>query len=250
MKRYKDIVGDGGSNIVGQVEAQHLALTARMSAIRHKIAVVSGKGGVGKSSVTANLAAAFVVEGHRVGVMDADINGPSIAKMLGVRGQKLAVTADGVAPAINAQGIKVMSMDLLLPSDETPVRWDAPTQAEAHTWRGGMEANAIREFLTDTVWGDLDFLLLDLPPGTDRLATVAGILPGLSGAVIVTIPSEVSHLVVKKSITIAKESKVPILGLVENMAGYLCQKCGEVGDLFQGPGGAALANEFNIPFLG
>jgi ATP-binding protein involved in chromosome partitioning len=143
-----------------------------------------------------------------------------------------------------------MSMDLLLPSDATPVTWDAPTQAEAHTWRGGMEANAIREFLTDTAWGPLDFLLLDLPPGTDRLATVAGILPNLSGAIIVTIPSEVSLLVVKKSITIAKESKVPILGLIENMAGYVCQKCGEVGDLFHGPGGESLASEFGISFLG
>jgi ATP-binding protein involved in chromosome partitioning len=113
-----------------------------------------------------------------------------------------------------------------------------------------MEANAIREFLTDTVWGSLDFLLLDLPPGTDRLATVAGILPRLSGAVIVTIPSEVSHLVVKKSITVAKACKVPILGLIENMAGYVCQKCGEIGELFPGPGGAALADEFDIPFLG
>ncbi|HLC43293.1 MAG TPA: Mrp/NBP35 family ATP-binding protein [Methylomirabilota bacterium] len=250
MKKYRDIVGDGGSNIVGQVEEQRTLLQARMASIRRTIAVVSGKGGVGKSSVTSNLAATFASQGRQVGVMDADINGPSIAKMLGVRGQKLGVAAEGVLPAVTSQGIRVMSMDLLLPSDETPVKWDAPTQAEAHTWRGGMEANAIREFLTDTVWGSLDFLLLDLPPGTDRLATVAGILPGLSGAVIVTIPSEVSHLVVKKSITVAKECKVPILGLIENMAGYVCQKCGEIGELFRGPGGEALAEEFDIPFLG
>jgi len=250
VKKYRDIVGDGGSNIVGQVEEQRTLLQARMASIRRTIAVVSGKGGVGKSSVTSNLAATFASQGRQVGVMDADINGPSIAKMLGVRGQKLGVAAEGVLPAVTSQGIRVMSMDLLLPSDETPVKWDAPTQAEAHTWRGGMEANAIREFLTDTVWGSLDFLLLDLPPGTDRLATVAGILPGLSGAVIVTIPSEVSHLVVKKSITVAKECKVPILGLIENMAGYVCQKCGEIGELFRGPGGEALAEEFDIPFLG
>lgn len=250
MKKYRDILGDGGSNIVGQVEAQQARLRARLAHVRHSIAVVSGKGGVGKSAVTANLAAAFARQGYAVGALDADLNGPSLAKMLGARGQRLKVTEAGVEPAVTAQGVRLMSMDLLLPSDATPLTWDAPTQAEAYTWRGSMEANAFREFVTDTAWGPLDFLLLDLPPGTDRLATVADILPSLSGAVLVTIPSEVSHLVVKKSITAVKEAKVPILGLVENMAGYVCVRCGNVGDLFQGSGGEALAAQFGIPFLG
>jgi ATP-binding protein involved in chromosome partitioning len=250
VKKYKDILGDGGSNIVGQVEEQQSRLKARLSRVRHTVAVVSGKGGVGKSAMTANLAVAFARQGYGVGVLDADLNGPSLAKMLGVRGQQLQATEAGVAPAVTAEGLRVMSMDFLLPSDASPLTWDAPTQAEAHTWRGSMEASALRQFLTDTDWGTLDLLLLDLPPGTDRLPTVAGILPGLSGALIVTIPSEVSHLVVKKSVTAAREAKVPILGLVENMAGYVCARCGSVGDLFRGPGGEALAAELAIPFLG
>lgn len=250
MKKYRDILGDGGSNIIGQVEEQQARLGARLSQIRHTLAVVSGKGGVGKSVVTANLAAAFAREGRAVGVLDADLNGPSLAKMLGVRGRTLKVTEAGVEPAVTAQGLRVMSMDFLLPSDESPLAWDAPTQAEAYTWRGSMEANALRELLADTDWGALDFLLLDLPPGTDRLATVAGLLPSLSGTVVVTIPSEVSHLVVKKSVTVAKEARAPVLGLVENMAGYVCARCGSVGDLFSGPGGETLAAQLAIPFLG
>ncbi len=239
MKRYKDIAGDGGSNIAGQVEAQQGKLRARLAAVRFVVAVVSGKGGVGKSSLTANVASCFALNGWKVGVLDADLNGPTMAKMLGVRDQKLVITPDGVEPPRTPLGVKVMSMDLLLPSDATPLSWDAPTQAEAHTWRGAMEANALREFLADTSWGELDALLLDLPPGTDRLATVASLLPELTGSVIVTIPSDVSHLVVKKSITVAAQTKAPVLGLVENMAG-----------LFPGPDAGALARDTGIPFLG
>ena len=200
--------------------------------------------------MTANLAAAFAREGSAVGVLDADLNGPSIARMLGVRGQRLKVTEAGVHPAVSAHGISVMSMDLLLPSDETPVTWEAMTQAESHVWRGNMEANALREFLADTAWGSLDLLLIDLPPGTDRLSTVAGLAPSLSGTVVVTIPAEVAHLVVKKSITVAKTTAAPVLGLVENMAGYVCAKCGALGELFQGSQGESLAAEFAIAFLG
>ncbi len=250
MKKYRDIVGDGGSNIVGQVEEQQSRLRIRLAAIRHVVAIVSGKGGVGKSSVTANLAAAFARQGSAVGVLDADLNGASIAKLLGVRGMKLRVTEAGVEPPATPQGIRVMSMDLLLPSDDTPVTWDAESQAESHVWRGNMEANALREFLADTAWGRLDLLLLDLPPGTDRITTVVDLVPALSGTILVTIPAEVSHLVVKKSITVARATGAPILGLVENMAGYTCVHCGAVGELFQGPGGDALAAECGIPLLG
>lgn len=250
MKRYGDLTGDGGSNVLAQLAEQQARLRRRMAAIRRTAAVVSGKGGVGKSSITANLAAALAAEGYAVGVLDADLNGPSLAKMLGVRGQALRVTETGVEPARSVDGIRVLSMDLLLPSDDTPVVWDAPTRSEAHTWRGTMEANALREFLTDTAWGALDLLLLDLPPGADRLPTVAELLPGLSGAVVVTIPSEVSHLVVKKSAVLARETGVPLLGLVENMAGYVCLECGALGALYAGPGGERTAAELGIPFLG
>jgi ATP-binding protein involved in chromosome partitioning len=238
-KRYQDIAGDGGSNIVGQVHVQQARLRERLSSVKAIVAVVSGKGGVGKSSLTANLANCFAREGVRVGVLDADLNGPTMAKMLGVRGRTLAVGAEGVTPPESALGVKVMSMDLLLPSDDSPLTWEAPTQDEAHTWRGSMEANALREFLADTAWGALDLLLLDLPPGTDRLATITGLVPALAGTVIVTIPSDVSHLVVRKSITVAAQAKAPVLGLVENMAG-----------MFPGPAGVDLAREAGIPFLG
>jgi ATP-binding protein involved in chromosome partitioning len=239
VKRYRDIVGDGGSNIVGQVEAQQARLGARLREVRAIIAVVSGKGGVGKSSVTANLAGAFALAGARVGVLDADLNGPSMATMLGVRGRTLVVGAAGVEPPAGALGIGVMSMDLLLAGDATPLTWDAPSQAEAHTWRGTMEANALREFLADTAWGALDVLLIDLPPGTDRLATIVGMVPALAGTVIVTIPSDVSRLVVRKSITVALAASAPVLGLIENMAG-----------MFPGPGAEGLATESGVPFLG
>jgi ATP-binding protein involved in chromosome partitioning len=238
-RRYRDIEGDGGSDIVGQVKAQQGRLRERLARVRAIVAVVSGKGGVGKSSVTANLAACFALDGWRVGVLDADLNGPTMAKMLGVRGSKLVVRGEGVQPPRNSLGVKVMSMDLLLPSDAAPLTWDAPTQEEAHTWRGTIEANALREFLADTDWGDLDLLLLDLPPGTDRLLTVASLVPALAGTIVVTIPSEVSHLVVRKSLTVAAQGRAPLLGLVENMAG-----------LFPGPDAAALARDAGVPFLG
>jgi ATP-binding protein involved in chromosome partitioning len=238
-KRYRDIAGDGGSNIVGQVEAQQARLRERLSGVRAIVAVVSGKGGVGKSSVTANLAACFALDGWQVGVLDADLNGPTMAKMLGVRRGKLVVHDGGVEPPRNALGVKVMSMDLLLPSDAAPLTWDAPTQDEAHTWRGTMEANALREFLADTEWGALDVLLIDLPPGTDRLLTVTSLVPVLAGSVVVTIPSDVSQLVVRKSLTVASQGRAPVLGLVENMAG-----------LFPGPDVEALAREAGTPFLG
>ena len=239
MKRYRDIAGDGGSNIVGQVETQQARLGARLRDVAAIVAIVSGKGGVGKSSITANLAGAFALAGARVGVLDADLNGPSMATMLGVRGRTLVVGADGVEPPAGALGIRVMSMDLLLAEDTTPLTWDAPTQAEAHTWRGTMEANALREFLTDTAWGTLDVLLIDLPPGTDRLATIVGLVPALAGTVLVTIPSDVSRLVVGRSITVARAAPAPVLGLIENMSG-----------VFPGAGAEALARESGIPFLG
>ena len=239
MKKYRDIAGDGGSNVVGQVGEQQARLQRRLDAVRFVVAVVSGKGGVGKSTVTANLATAWASAGWRVGVLDADLNGPSMAKMLGVRGQTLAVAGDAVTPPRSAAGVSVMSMDLLLSSDAEPLHWRAPTQQEAHTWRGTMEAQALREFLADTAWGQLDALVVDLPPGADRLATIVSLVPALAGTVIVTIPSDVSQLVVRRSITVAQQEKAPILGLVENMAG-----------LFPGPDAETLAAGAGIPFLG
>jgi len=239
VKRYRDVAGDGGSNIAGQVEAQQDQLKRRLASVASVVAIVSGKGGVGKSALTANLACCLALDGWKVGVLDADLNGPTQAKILGVRGRRLVLADGGVDPPVTALGVKVMSMDLLLADDAASLTWDSPLQEEAHTWRGAMEANAVREFLADTNWGELDALLLDLPPGTDRLATVAGLAPALHGIIVVTIPSEVSQLVVRRSVTAAASTRAPILGLVENMAG-----------LFPGPDASRLATDAGIPFLG
>ena len=233
MKSYKELPNDAGSNIVGQVTAQVDRLQKRIASVKHTVAIMSGKGGVGKSSLTANLATALTLKGSTVGVVDADINGPTLAKMMGVRNATLAYTPTGVKPAITALGTKLISMDLLLAEDDAPVIWNAHTQKDAFTWRSTMEVSALREFIADTEWGNLDYLLLDLPPGTDRLPNIAELIPNLGGVVVVTIPSEVSQLVVKKSITMAKDIlNVPIIGVVENMAFYVCQHCGEEEPLF------------------
>lgn len=250
MKTYADMVGDGGSNVLAQVQQQVVRLQERLRSIRHIVAVVSGKGGVGKSTVTANLAAAYAMQGHRVGVLDADLNGPSIAKMLGVRDYTPQITSDGVLPANGPLQMRIMSMDLFLPDDATPVTWKAPTQQEAFVWRGTMEMTTLREFLADTVWGELDCLFLDLPPGTDRLPNVAGLLPCMAGIVMVTIPSQVSQLIVQKSLTLAT-AVLPgrIIGLVDNMQGYVCPHCHTLGELFPESSSTATAATLQVPYL-
>lgn len=251
MKKYSDIASDGGSNILGQVAEKGERLSARLREVKWTVAVLSGKGGVGKSAVTVNLAAALAVRGRAVGILDADLNGPSIAKMLGVRGQTLRIGEEAIDPAVGPAGIRVLSMDLFLPSDETPVVWDAPTQQDSFVWRGTHEVTALREFLTDTCWGKLDFLFLDLPPGPDRMPNVLGLLPEGTGAVFVTIPSEVSQLVVRKSITVARDMlNAPVVGLLENMGTYVCARCGASEHLFHNGGSQKIAREMGIPFLG
>jgi ATP-binding protein involved in chromosome partitioning len=249
MKTYKDLPSDAGSNIVGQVTAQVNRLQKRLASVKHTVAIMSGKGGVGKSSLTANLATALTLRGNTVGVVDADINGPTLAKMMGVRNATLEYAPTGVKPAITALGTKLISMDLLLAEDDAPVIWNAHSQKDAFTWRSTIEIGALREFISDTEWGELDYLLLDLPPGTDRLPNVAELIPNLGGVVVVTIPSEVSQLVVKKSVTMAKDIlNVPIIGIVENMAFYVCQHCGEEEPLFSA--GESLDNVFQQASLG
>jgi ATP-binding protein involved in chromosome partitioning len=250
MKTYADIVGDGGSNVLAQVQQQAARLQERLRSVRHIVAVVSGKGGVGKSTVAVNLATACAMQGQRVGVLDADINGPSVAKICGVRHYTPQLTPDGVIPAEGPLGMRVMSMDLFLPDDATPVTWKAPTQQEAFVWRGTMEMTTLRELLTDTVWGELDCLFLDLPPGTDRLPNVAGLVPFLAGALLVTIPSQVSQLIVQKSLTLAKEVlQGRVIGLVDNMQGYVCPHCHCLGDLFPESSSAATAAALQVPYL-
>ena len=251
MKTYKDIAGDGGSNILEQVTAQQGRVKSRMASVRHIVAVMSGKGGVGKSSVVVNLASALALQDYSIGILDADINGASIARMTGVRGQPLSTGETGVMPPAATRNLKVMSIDLFLPDDSTPVLWDAPTQKDAYTWRGMMEIAAIREFLSDTEWGELDFLFIDLPPGTDKLPNMVDLLPGISGTIIVTIPSQLSQFVVGKSISMAKDLlRTPVIGLVENMSTYVCRQCGHEEKLFPGELVEELASRYDVPYLG
>lgn len=225
-----------------EAEDQDRRLKTWMSKIKHKIVILSGKGGVGKSTVAANLAIALARKGraNMVGVLDADITGPSIPKILGTRGQQLGVGPPGIFPAIGPLGIKIVSMDFLLPSDETPV-----------IWRGPIKSMAIRQFLADVAWGDLEFLVIDLPPGTgDEALSIMQLIPNIDGTVIVTIPSEVSQIVVKKAITFCRQLKAPIIGIVENMSGFICPECGAEIDIFKVGGGEKIANDLTVPFLG
>ena len=251
MKKYSDLRGDTSSGVETQLRSQSFRLHNRMATIRHKVAILSGKGGVGKSSLTSNLAAALAEDGARVAVLDADLNGPALAKMLGVRGAPLRIEGEGVEPPEGPLGIKVLSMDQLLSRDEAPLQWKAPTQEGSFVWRASAEAAALREFLSDTAWGPLDFLLIDLAPGTDKISSLASLLPEMSAAIVVTLPTEVSQLAVRKSITLATELwGATAVGVVENMAGYRCARCGHEEPLFQGPDSAAMAQELGVSFLG
>ena len=250
MKTYDDLAGDGGSNIVDQVQALGVKLRSRLDRIKHKVALMSGKGGVGKSSLTANVAACLVDKGYSVGILDADLNGPSICHLLGVRNsQKLIIDENGVQPGTGIHGIKLMSMDMLLSSPDSPVMWTEETDATA-VWVSTMESTALRELVADTDWGDLDYLLIDMPPGSDRIDNIRGLIPELAGVVEITIPSMLSQHIVAKSITKNNKMKVPILGLVENMAGYTCPHCEKEGPLFEGQDVEELAKQKNIPYIG
>ena len=251
MKSYKDIIGDGGSNVVAQVGEQLDRLNERLTSVRHIIAVMSGKGGVGKSSVAVNVASTLALDGAAIGILDADINGSSIPKMTGVRGQTLQRGETGMIPPVNSLNMKVVSIDLLLEDDRTPVEWDTTTPKDAYTWRAMMEMGAIREFFSDTEWGELDYLFVDLPPGTDKLPNIVGLLPHISGTIIVTIPAALSQFVVGKSVHMAKETlKTPIICLVENMASHVCSHCGEEEVLFPGGQVEQMAEQAGIPYLG
>ena len=250
MKTYEDLEGDGGSNIVGQVVQLGEKLRSRLDKIKHKVALMSGKGGVGKSSITANIASCLADRGHKVGILDADLNGPSIGHLLGVGNDlKLETKDDGIEAGNGYQGIKIMSMDMLLKSEDTPVMWTEEADATA-VWVSTMESTAIRELLADTNWGELDYLLIDMPPGSDRIDNIRSLIPELAGAVEITIPSMLSQHIVTKSITKNNKMGVPIIGLVENMATYVCPHCEKEGKLFAGDDVQKLTERKEIPYIG
>jgi Mrp family chromosome partitioning ATPase len=210
-----------------------------MAKIKHKIIIASGKGGVGKSTVTVNLSRALQMKGLRVGILDGDITGPDIPKLLGIEDERLKQGAEGIEPA-QAEGIKVASMALILTSRDTPV-----------VWRGPMKMAAIKQFIQDVNWGDLDFLLVDMPPGTsDEPLSVVQLIPELAGAIIVTTPQDVALLDSRKAVNMVKAMKLPVLGIVENMSGLVCPHCGESISIFGSGGGEKMAEEMDVPFLG
>jgi len=224
------------------MEDEQKKVKENMALIKHKIAIISGKGGVGKSTVAANLAMALAMHGHvnQVGVLDADIHGPCIPKMLGVRGQRIMGNPIGIFPVSGPLGIKVVSMDFLLENDDDPI-----------IWRGPLKMRAIQQFLSDIIWGKLEFLLIDLPPGTgDEPLSVIQLIQDLDGVVIVTIPSEVSQIVVRKAVAFSKHMNVPIIGIIENMSGFVCPKCGTEVEIFRTGGGKKIAEDLAVPFLG
>ncbi|MFH1336420.1 MAG: Mrp/NBP35 family ATP-binding protein [Candidatus Zixiibacteriota bacterium] len=210
-----------------------------LEGIKHRLVVMSGKGGVGKSTVATNLAIALSLKGYEIGLLDGDMHGPSIPKMLGLGGRKITGEADGLLPVFAMPNLVVMSIGFMLREDDTPV-----------IWRGPLKMGAMRQFLEEVNWGDLDYLIVDLPPGTgDEPLSVAQLMPE-SDAVIVTTPQDVALLSVRKSINFAKTLKMKIVGIVENMSGMNCPHCGKRINLFKTGGGEKAAKDFAIPFLG
>lgn len=204
--------------------------------VKHTLAVSSGKGGVGKSTVAVNLAVALTMQGAKVGLMDADMYGPNIPMMMGV--ERPPEQQDGKLRPAESHGVKLISMGFFVPED-TPL-----------TWRGPMIHTAIQQFLRDVIWGDLDYLIVDLPPGTgDAQLSIAQLIP-LTGAIIVTTPQEVALHDSRKGLVMFQKVNVPILGIIENMSYYVCGTCGERTDIFSYGGGERAAEKLHIPFLG
>ncbi|HEX2253913.1 MAG TPA: P-loop NTPase [Thermoanaerobaculia bacterium] len=231
MKTYSDIVGDGGSRVVEQVVAQRQAIDEALAGVGRLVAVGSGKGGVGKSTLTLGLARALAGRGRRVAILDADFNGPSQARMAGLEGRPWLPGGRGLSLPRRTDGIGVVSVGSLLP-DGHELRFDTVSKGEQHTWRGTREFATLAQILATVEWGELDHLLLDLPPGAERTVQFAEFLPGSTSFVLVTIPSELAHGVVARSLTALAGTGAPLAGYVENMAGYWCRDCGEVKPLF------------------
>ena len=208
------------------------------SNVRHVIGVVSGKGGVGKSMVTATLANRMAEKGFRVGILDADITGPSIPKMYGIKGNAQG-SDNGIYPMPTANGIEVMSVNLLLPDEETPV-----------IWRGPVLANMVKQFWTDVIWGDVDYLFVDMPPGTGDVPLTAFQSLPIEGIVIVTSPQDLVKMIVKKAFNMAEMMKIPVLGIVENYSYVKCPDCGKEIKVFGESHIDEIAAELKVPVLG
>ena len=217
-----------------------LKIKQNLARIKHKIVVLSGKGGVGKSTVSSNLAVSLSEKNYNVGVLDIDIHGPSIPKLLGLEDMKPETTESGISPVMYSPNLKIMSMGFLISDRDSPV-----------IWRGPLKMTAIKQLVGDVEWGNLDYLLVDLPPGTgDEPLSIAQIIPNCDGAIIVTTPQDVALNSVRKSIKFVKQMNMPIIGIIENMSGFDCPHCGKAIDIFKTGGGFEASKDFQINFLG
>ena len=245
MKSYHDIVGDGGSRILEQVAEQRSRIADGLAGVRHLVAVGSGKGGVGKSTLTLHLAGALRARGLRIAILDADFNGPSQARMAGVQGALFVPGSDKVALPRTRNGIGVFSMGSLIPESEA-LDFASAAQGESQTWRATREFTLLGEILRSFEWGTLDLLMFDLPPGAERTVQYADFLGPRTSFVLVTIPSEVARGVVARSVAALLKGPNRLLGYIENMSGYYCRDCNDIKPLF----GSREESGLGIPCLG
>lgn len=248
IRTYRDVATAETEDILAQVTALDERLRARMALVRRVVVVASGKGGVGKSAVAANLAALLAASGARVGAADADLAGPSLARMLGAAIGPLVLEGDGVRPAPGVHDVRVMSMDLLV-DDDAPLRWRDPHGGTAPEFlrQSLLETGTLREFLADTHWGVLDWLVIDAPPGTDKLLRLVQLLPRIDLLLLVTTPAEISRFVVAKAARLAADASIADVALVANMTTHTCTACGHHSALFAADGAARLATATGLP---
>ncbi len=250
MKHYHDIVGDGGSKVVEQVAAQRARITDGLAGVRHLVAIGSGKGGVGKSTLTLHLAGALRARGLRVAILDADFNGPSQARMAGVQEALFVPGRERVALPRTSDGIAVFSMGSVIP-ESAALEFESTAHGESHTWRATREFALLSEILGAFEWGTLDVLLFDLPPGAERTLQYAEFLESRTSFLLVTIPSQVARGVVGRSVAALSKGPHRILGYVENMNGYYCRDCDAVKPLFvasSDPAGLEIPCLGTVPF--
>jgi len=245
VKTYWDIIGDGGSRVLEQVTAQRARIADGLSGVRHLVAVGSGKGGVGKSTLTLQLAHALRARGLRIAILDADFNGPSQARMAGVQGALFVPGRDRVSLPRTANGIGVFSIGSLIP-ESAALDFESAARGESHTWRATREFALLAEILASFEWGALDLLLFDLPPGAERTVQYADFLGPRTSFLLVTIPSEVSRGVVARSVAALSKGSHRVLGYVENMSGYYCRDCDAIKPLFA----SAASSDLGVPCLG
>jgi ATP-binding protein involved in chromosome partitioning len=244
IRTYHQVADPSSEDIVGQIEAQRSKLADRLADIDRLVVVASGKGGVGKSAITANLAALLAERGRRVGAIDADLHGPSLAAMLGADRTPLVVSEHGVEPAVGAAGVRLMSMDLVL-SDGAPLEWRQPDVA-GFVYQSTLDTGAVRELLADVVWGRLDLLLIDAPPGTDKLARLLELLPVIDTLLLITTPSEAARRAVGRAVQQARGAGISTIGLVANMTVHECPDCGRSEPMFEADGATQLATETGL----